>query len=279
MTLDPAIVTARAEGDELSVALQAPTPFLFEGAAVRALVIDGTPWFVARDVCTILDLANVSMALRRLAPDEKGVNRIDTPGGAQDMAIVSESGLYALVLRSDKPRAVEFRRWVTGEVLPAIRRTGTYSVQPAPAGEQLLALAVIEANTLLAAKGQAIATLTDTIAENAPKVAYHDQYVADADLLKLRVVAAANGVGEAWLRELLTERGWIYAETETRWSDSKGGKETRRRYSAYAHKRNYFRPVEVHESPRFRGEVMHTLKVTPAGAEAIARLVAAAHAA
>ncbi|ATL71414.1 hypothetical protein CRH09_01610 [Nocardia terpenica] len=146
------------------------------------------------------------------------------------------------------------------------------------AGPELLAHAVLEAQALLAARDSEITQLSDRIALDAPKIAYVDQYVADADLLKLRVVAASNGVGEQWLRELLIERGWIYAETETRWSESKGCKETRRRYSAYAHKRAYFRPVEVHESPRFRGEVMHTLKVTPAGAEAIARLVAADHA-
>ncbi|MBF6064953.1 phage antirepressor KilAC domain-containing protein [Nocardia terpenica] len=145
------------------------------------------------------------------------------------------------------------------------------------AGPELLAHAVLEAQALLAARDSEIARLSDRIALDAPKIAYVDQYVADADLLKLRVVAASNGVGEQWLRELLVARDWIYAETETRWSESKGSKEIRRRYSAYAHKRDYFRPVEVHESPRFRGEVMHTLKVTPAGAEAITRLIATEH--
>jgi len=115
--------------------------------------------------------------------------------------------------------------------------------------------------------------LTDKIAEDAPKVNYVELYVAESDLLKLRVVAANNDVGEEWLRDLLLARGWIYVETESRWSERKQCKEIRRRYSAYAHKRQYFRPVEVHEAPRFKGEVMHTLKVTPAGAEAIARLI------
>lgn len=121
--------------------------------------------------------------------------------------------------------------------------------------------------------------LTEKIAEDAPKVNYVELYVADGDLLKLRTVAANNDVGEEWLRDLLLARAWIYVETESRWSNSKGCKEIRRRYSAYAHKRGYFRPVEVHESPRFKGEVYHTLKVTPAGAEAIARLISKEHAA
>lgn len=114
----------------------------------------------------------------------------------------------------------------------------------------------------------------DKIAVDAPKVNYFEVYVADTDCLKLRVVAANNNVGEEWLRDLLLDKGWIYVETERRFSDTKGCVEIRRRYSAYAHKRPYFKPIEVHEAPRFKGEVMHTLKVTPSGAEAIARLIA-----
>lgn len=101
-------------------------PFTYEGAAVRTVIVDNEPWFVARDICNVLGLPNLSMAIARLSEDEKGVNRIDTPGGPQQMAIVSESGMYALVLRSDKPEAARFRRWVTAEVLPAIRKTGGY---------------------------------------------------------------------------------------------------------------------------------------------------------
>lgn len=114
----------------------------------------------------------------------------------------------------------------------------------------------------------------DKIAVDAPKVNYFEVYVADTDCLKLRTVAANNNVGEEWLRDLLVDKGWIYVETERRFSESKGCVEIRRRYSAYSHKRPYFKPVEVHEAPRFKGEVMHTLKVTPAGAEAIARFIA-----
>ncbi|OCB15126.1 phage antirepressor KilAC domain-containing protein [Mycobacterium intracellulare] len=113
----------------------------------------------------------------------------------------------------------------------------------------------------------------EKIADDAPKVNYFEIYVADADCLKFRTVAANNNVGEEWLRGLLLEKGWIYVETERRYSESKGCVEIRRRYSAYAHKRSYFRPIEVHEAPRFKGEVMHTLKVTPQGAESIARLI------
>lgn len=112
------------------------------------------------------------------------------------------------------------------------------------------------------------------IEADAPKVQYVNQYVADSDLMTLRTVASNLGVQEKWLRELLVHKSWIYCEVSSRWSNKAEGKVEVRRYSAYADKKPYFRPIEVHDAPRFRGEVMHTLKVTPAGAEAIARLVA-----
>lgn len=106
-----------------------------------------------------------------------------------------------------------------------------------------------------------------------PKVAYMDQFVADTDLLKLRAVASRLGVGETALRGLLIAKKWIYKETSSRWSESKQAKVEVTRYSAYAEKKHLFQPVMNHEAPRFKGEVMHTLKVTPSGASAIARLI------
>lgn len=125
----------------------------------------------------------------------------------------------------------------------------------------------------LAAEVEAKTALEAKVAADAPKVGYVDRYVADGDLLRLRTVAARVGIGEGALRELLIARKWIYVETSTRWSNSKGEKEITNRYSAYSDFKPYFQPVPRHEAPRFKGEVMHTLKVTPAGAEAIARLV------
>lgn len=100
---------------------------------VRVVERSGEPWFVAADVCRALGLDSTGKALTRLDDDEKGVNSIRTLGGSQMMTIINESGLYALVLGSRKPEAKAFKRWVTHEVLPAIRRTGRYQaggVQP-----------------------------------------------------------------------------------------------------------------------------------------------------
>jgi prophage antirepressor-like protein len=113
-------------------ALNSPTPFNFGRHAVRVVVRKGAPWFVATDVCCALGYVNPRKAVAdHLDADEKGVTTGDTLGGAQTLTIISESGLYALVLRSRKPEARRFAKWVTGEVLPAIRKTGSYA--PAPA--------------------------------------------------------------------------------------------------------------------------------------------------
>jgi len=87
---------------------------------------DGNLWFVASDVCAALDITNNRDAIGNLDDDEKGVGISDTPGGRQKMAIITEPGLYSLVLRSRKPEAKLFKRWITHEVIPAIRKTGQY---------------------------------------------------------------------------------------------------------------------------------------------------------
>ena len=103
---------------------------LFENPQFRVRVIMrcSDPWFVAKDACDCLDLANSRDAVSRLDDDEKGVGKVDTLGGSQDMMLISESGLYTLIMRSNKPEAKAFKRWVTHEVLPSIRKTGSYSV-------------------------------------------------------------------------------------------------------------------------------------------------------
>lgn len=101
-------------------------PFDFETNAVRVAMIDDAPWFVAADVCRVLEHTNSSVALRRLDDDEKGVSKVYTLGGEQTVNVVNESGLYTLILTSNKPAAKRFRKWVTAEVLPTLRREGAY---------------------------------------------------------------------------------------------------------------------------------------------------------
>lgn len=114
--------------------------FTFEGAEVRTVLIDNEPWWVAADVCSILQLQS-SRALARLDEDEKGLRSTHTPGGQQMLTYVNEPGLYSLVLGSRKPEAKAFKRWITREVLPAIRKHGHYQATHAPAPKEITAAA------------------------------------------------------------------------------------------------------------------------------------------
>jgi prophage antirepressor-like protein len=109
--------------------------FNFVGWQVRVVVKDGEPWWVAKDVCDILELSDVSMSVDRLDEDEKLVQKFFVSGQNRDMITINESGLYALIIRSSKPMARKFRKWVTSEVLPTLRKTGEYAT-PAKQNEK-----------------------------------------------------------------------------------------------------------------------------------------------
>lgn len=100
--------------------------FNYQDKQVRTVEKNGEPWWVLKDVCEVLELSTPAKVAERLDIDEKGMSLIHTPGGNQEMVVVNESGLYNVILRSDKPQAKPFRKWVTHEVLPAIRKTGQY---------------------------------------------------------------------------------------------------------------------------------------------------------
>ncbi|MDS1617167.1 Bro-N domain-containing protein [Escherichia coli] len=109
------------------------TVIKFDGVQVRVVSINGEPWFVAKDVCAALELTNSCKALGALDDDEKGVTLSYTPGGNQNMSIISESGFYKLIARSRKAAtsgtfAHRFSNWVFREVIPSIRKTGAYGV-------------------------------------------------------------------------------------------------------------------------------------------------------
>jgi prophage antirepressor-like protein len=105
-------------------------PLHFENSDVRMVLRDGEPWWMLNDVCAILDIANPRVAAGRLREWQKGVHIMDTLGGRQEVAVINEAGVYKLALNSRKPSAEEFERWLTCEVLPSIRRHGTYPPPP-----------------------------------------------------------------------------------------------------------------------------------------------------
>lgn len=117
-------------GHPIDKAMSTPSiiPLDFESHAIRMIMIKTLPWWVAADVCRALDIVNSRDAINSLDDDEKGVANADTLGGAQDLNVVNESGLYALIFKSRKEEAKRFRKWVTSEVLPSIRKHGSYRI-------------------------------------------------------------------------------------------------------------------------------------------------------
>ena len=126
--------------------------------AVRVVECNGEPWFVASDVCRALSIINSRDAIARLDDDEKGVVSTDTPGGMQNMTVTNEPGLYTLVLGSRKPEAKAFKRWITHEVIPSIRKTGSYSVPQAETAADVRAKAMLlnAKSRMLAAASKAV---------------------------------------------------------------------------------------------------------------------------
>lgn len=125
--------------------------FDYNGQQVRTVLIDGEPYFVARDVLAVLGLQNPTEAMRGLDDDEFTTTEVvDSIGRSQAMFAVTEAGMYSLVLRSRKPEAKAFKRWITHEVLPAIRKTGAYAPAQPLTGAVLMAQALIEAHSTMA---------------------------------------------------------------------------------------------------------------------------------
>ena len=117
--------------------------FNFSGQDVRIITINGEPWFVGKDVADILGYSNSRKALSDHVDDEdKGVTKSDTLGGNQNITIINESGLYSLILKSKKPEAKQFKRWVTSDVLPTIRKHGAYNAKVPTTQRELVQLAL-----------------------------------------------------------------------------------------------------------------------------------------
>lgn len=183
------------------------TTFNFKQFPVRTLLIDGEPAFIANDLCTVLELSNPRQTLSYLDDDEKGVITSDTLGGAQQMAYVTEAGMYSLVLRSRKPEAKAFKRWITHEVLPAIRKTGSY-------GAALVPQSLPDALRAYAAEVEAREALAAKVAADAPKVLFADSVATSNTTIlvgELAKILSGNGVdiGGTRLFAQLREDGFL----------------------------------------------------------------------
>ena len=184
-----------------------------EFGEVRTVMQNGEPWFVAADVCKALDVDRT--ATRRLDDDEKDVHSTHTLGGVQDITIVNEPGLYSLVLGSRKPEAKAFKRWITHEVIPSIRKHGMYAVDELIANPDL-AIAALTALKEERAKRieleSTCAVQTQQIAEMQPKASYYDLILNCKDLMSVTKIAKDYGKSAIWLNEKLHELGVQYKQ-------------------------------------------------------------------
>lgn len=187
--------------------------FTYSGNEVRTVKKNGEPWFVLKDVCAILSIGNVADVCARLDTDEKGVGQIDTLGGRQNMNIINESGLYNVILRSDKPEAKPFRKWVTSEVLPSIRRTGGYIAgQENLTPEELMAKALMVAQKTLAEREARIADLTVQNQIMQCKASYFDELVERGTLTNFRETAKQLCIPPKRFVAFLMEKKYVYRD-------------------------------------------------------------------
>ncbi|MCC7571070.1 phage antirepressor KilAC domain-containing protein [Candidatus Micrarchaeota archaeon] len=188
--------------------------FSYEGNEVRTVQKGDGTWWVLKDVCDILELTSPHKVAERLDHDEKGRSLIPTLGGNQELTVVSESGLYNVILRSDKPEAKKFKRWVTHEVLPTIRRHGAY-VTPAKLEELMNDPdSWIKVLTALKEERTAKEQLQLEATENKPKVIFADAVsVSDGTILigELAKILKGNGIeiGQNRLFEKLRQDGYL----------------------------------------------------------------------
>jgi prophage antirepressor-like protein len=191
-------------------------PFDFEGQPVRVITIEGQPWFVATDLAAILGFRDARNAIRTLEPGEHGYSEVSTPGGPQRMLIVNESGMYAMIFRSRMDGARRFRVHVTSEILPAIRKAGSYVRQPTLPEALREWASAIEAKEAAEARALQIAA---QLRVAAPKVdafdtlvnVRGDQLVGDvAKELARHPVIARRKIGRDDLFDILEAWGWVY---------------------------------------------------------------------
>lgn len=192
----------------------------YESSEVRTIQKNGEPWWVLADVCKVLDLSNPSKVADRLEPDEKANFELGLRGGATNC--INESGLYAVILRSDKPQAKPFRKWVTNEVLPSIRKHGAYMTDQTLERALTSPDFLIELATQLKAEQAqrkqletTVAVQGQQIAELQPKASYYDVVLNCKDLISIGKIAKDYGWSARKLNEYLHEHGVQYKQGKT----------------------------------------------------------------
>jgi prophage antirepressor-like protein len=224
-------------------------PFPANGYELRVDIREGDPWFVATDPCGMLDIADVRRAVSRLDEADRRQAPLRSSGQARMVWWINESGLYELIMRSDKSEARIFRRWVTSEVLPSIRKTGSYGIERKLSRREL-ALLVIEAE--------------DRIAELEPKSEAFDAFMDTSDSESLATVAKMLGTGQNRLFAFLREHGVLISTAGVRFNTPKQVYVERGWFDIVAGTRKNSSDEDV---------ATYTTRVLPKGVEGIRRLL------
>lgn len=185
--------------------------FNFENSEIRTTVIDGTPHFVGKDVAEILGYKRTADAIAsHVDSEDKGVGEIETPGGVQKLVVINESGLYSLVLSSKLPSAKKFKRWVTTDVLPDIRKHGAYL------SNEKIEEILTDPETIISLAQQVKderaknALLTQQVAESRPKADYYDKIMQSTSLVTITQIAKDYGWSAKQMNDKLHELGVQY---------------------------------------------------------------------
>ena len=187
--------------------------FAFEGTdEIRTLLINDEPYFVGKDVADALGYKNTRDALSKHVDEEdKGVANRDTLGGKQDLTIINESGLYSLILKSKLPSAKKFKRWVTSEVLPTIRKHGMYATEDLLNNPDLL----IQVATQLKEERTNRLIAEQRVNELQPKADYYDKILANKSLMTISVIAKNYGMSANKMNQTLHKLGVQYKQGKT----------------------------------------------------------------
>lgn len=183
-----------------------------EFGTIRTIEQNGEPWFVGKDVAEVLGYSDTAQAIRKHVEEEdKGVVEMTTPGGKQPLTVINESGLYSLVLSSKLPTAKKFKRWVTSEVLPSIRKHGGYVAgQEHMSDEELMAKALLMAQKTIADRDARISALQVEVAVAQPKAAYFDELVDRNLLTGIRETAKELGIKQKVFVDFLLNKKYLH---------------------------------------------------------------------
>lgn len=238
--------------------MSAVIPFSFEDHDIRVVTHEEQPWFVLTDVCRVLEIAKPDRAASRLEDDEKGAHTMRTLGDTQNVTIINESGLYALILTSRKTAAKRFRKWVTGEVLPAIRKTGGYiAAAPHETPEEL----ALRAMTILQAT---VERQKQQLAEVQPKAEAHDRLAGTEGSISITEGAKLLQVRPKDLFAWLSCNGWIYRRPgNANWLG----------YSSHTTSGDLVHKVTTVLKPDGSERVAEQVRITPRGLTKLAKLM------